>query len=879
MKRIYKSILLVVVLFSVIVAPIFAATYTCAITVTNTGATSYTQYPFILPIDNGYLANQSYITSTGLDVKVNNNGADIPTALATDRTNFSTELASGQSIQPSMTFGNTALTSMPIIMGGSGYASYADNAALEDADNFSHSWIDTYVDTSSGSNKFLLNKSNAITVDAGTSTSGKVTANIYSTLSQDTGSYVQAVYGGAGAYQRSGQKFTIWSAGIIGGISIPVSKTGSPTGTASVTVRSVSDDTLLGTLGTFDVSTVSGASVTVSNPVIVPTAQSIYILVEYSGGNVSNCINLTLVTPSAYANGNAVVYNGAYTDYAGHDLRWTDLSYPVVTTNTTVASGEHDVQVQADGAVLELDIDNPTLVTNGDYGIGDPPTSWTLGGAGATVSQSTAQVKLGTYSAAVTRNGTNAQLYQNKSVAVGVNTYTLGCWVWSSVANSARLRIRFLDGAQEIGALTTEYSLYHTGDSQWQWLSVTTSPVTAIDTVRAVMYVFVDSTAYFDGAKLVLGSTITPTTSGMINTVDISGASIPDNSNAWLLNQNNVNSYISSYTHTVSGTELIKYEPNDLILSGTLYNTGTATFTSGNTDVVGIGTAWTSGMVGGKIRSDVDGVYYDISAVGSATSITLSTAYHHTGGIGQAYRIGYPTSYTTGTVTLTPTSTSVVGAGGATFTATMVGGKIKGDTDGVYYNISGFTDATHITLSTAYSETGGSGLNYTLLYNPTGYLPNLDSSGSYPATITWGANTTGIAISAGSLISSNNPSVTADATSTQVDMAKQNINMGNPTGNDNAQIQKNIFTPWFQPFSQVTNIPLIGFLLFWTTAALIFCVVKVMKYTGSNQFIGGIVLIVGEALLYKIGLFELWAVISSAFIVLAILIFERKPSM
>lgn len=229
-----------------------------------------------------------------------------------------------------------------------------DSASLELGSNFTVRQSG-YVDTSSGDNKFLFNKPNAMTVDAGTSAAGKVTANIYSTLSQDTGSYVQAIYGGA--YTRSGQKFTTWSAGIIGGISIPVSKTGSPTGTASVTVRSVSDDTLLGTLGTFDVSTVTGASVTVSNPVIVPTAQSVYILVEYSGGNASNCINLTLVTPSAYANGNAVVYSGSYSDFPNYDLRWTNLSYPVVTTNATVASGEHDIQVQADGTNLLLDID------------------------------------------------------------------------------------------------------------------------------------------------------------------------------------------------------------------------------------------------------------------------------------------------------------------------------------------------------------------------------------------------------------------------------------------------------------------------------------------------------------------------------------------
>jgi len=69
--------------------------------------------------------------------------------------------------------------------------------------------------------------------------------------------------------------------------------------------------------------------------------------------------------------------------------------------------------------------------------------------------------------------------------------------------------------------------------------------------------------------------------------------------------------------------------------------------------------------------------------------------------------------YTTGTVTATNGSKAIVGAG-TTFTAGMVGRSIKVDSDGFYYKIASFTDASNITLDVEYGGTTGAGEAFTI---------------------------------------------------------------------------------------------------------------------------------------------------------------------
>jgi len=69
------------------------------------------------------------------------------------------------------------------------------------------------------------------------------------------------------------------------------------------------------------------------------------------------------------------------------------------------------------------------------------------------------------------------------------------------------------------------------------------------------------------------------------------------------------------------------------------YTTGTVAVTAAGTTVTGTTTVWTSAMVGRSIKLP-DGQWYDISAVASATSLSIHYPYQGDTASGQSYTIG-----------------------------------------------------------------------------------------------------------------------------------------------------------------------------------------------------------------------------------------------
>ncbi len=112
------------------------------------------------------------------------------------------------------------------------------------------------------------------------------------------------------------------------------------------------------------------------------------------------------------------------------------------------------------------------ILSNGDFevwsaGTGSAPDDWALSGAGAVIAREQINFQTGIYSAKLTYGSATAMLthsvtayslYKNKQVS-------FGCWVKSSVATQARLRI-------DDGVATTDSS-YHTGGGEWEFLTVT----------------------------------------------------------------------------------------------------------------------------------------------------------------------------------------------------------------------------------------------------------------------------------------------------------------------------------------------------------------------------------------------------------------------
>ena len=140
------------------------------------------------------------------------------------------------------------------------------------------------------------------------------------------------------------------------------------------------------------------------------------------------------------------------------------------------------------------------LLENGNFEVGDPPDGWTLIGGGATVSRSSTQAKIGTYSALLTRNGPDCHIYQAYSgyAAYAGRTVTLGCWVYATEAS--RVSIGLGDGEASSNSDT------HTEVAGWEWLTTSLTVDAGASYLRSYLEVFDgDTSAYFDGAILVEG--------------------------------------------------------------------------------------------------------------------------------------------------------------------------------------------------------------------------------------------------------------------------------------------------------------------------------------------------------------------------------------
>lgn len=154
---------------------------------------------------------------------------------------------------------------------------------------------------------------------------------------------------------------------------------------------------------------------------------------------------------------------------------------------------------------LDIKISNDNLLKwsymeDWENGTSSAPTEHTLAGSGATVARESSTVKIGNYSAAVTRSGADATLYHDYS---GYESYqgrkvTFGCWVYATVASRGRISIS--DG------VGSSNSSYHSGGSDWEFLEVTHDVDESATRIRVELQVNTgNTTVYFDGGILCEG--------------------------------------------------------------------------------------------------------------------------------------------------------------------------------------------------------------------------------------------------------------------------------------------------------------------------------------------------------------------------------------
>jgi hypothetical protein len=159
---------------------------------------------------------------------------------------------------------------------------------------------------------------------------------------------------------------------------------------------------------------------------------------------------------------------------------------------------------------LGFDSSNQTnLLRNGDFelwtaGTGVAPDGWSHNAG--TVSRDS-DFKLGSYSIKLVSSvGGAAQEYQNFHSEKGATYWrgrkaTFGCWVKTNTPNKVFIAIYDSAGATN--------SSFHTGSSNWEFLTVTRTIDSGATTATAWLLVDVGTiTAYFDGAILVEGEVI-----------------------------------------------------------------------------------------------------------------------------------------------------------------------------------------------------------------------------------------------------------------------------------------------------------------------------------------------------------------------------------
>lgn len=233
-----------------------------------------------------------------------------------------------------------------------------DAAALELRGNFEIELPELYIDpTRKG---YILNKSGAIALYT---LQGQLFAGINPTSGTKNSYYNQStnmpVYGGI----RRGNYFNDFAMpSIITRGTLYLYKTGSPTGTAYYRIYNAGDGSLLGTIGEIDVTTLTTTPTVNSfdtNGVLVPAGTNIYAVIEFNGGDASNCINTSCHSSSSYGSYAPVTYTAGEWSIGSGTRDITIISYISASTSllTTALTGDHTLKLYADGVNFGIDID------------------------------------------------------------------------------------------------------------------------------------------------------------------------------------------------------------------------------------------------------------------------------------------------------------------------------------------------------------------------------------------------------------------------------------------------------------------------------------------------------------------------------------------
>lgn len=183
---------------------------------------------------------------------------------------------------------------------------------------------------------------------------GSVLHDAY-TITQVAGSGWAVYLGAKAGYYRVGEVLYDFPVSTVTSQTWSIRCTGNPTGTLYTRVRSASGDSILGTLGELDVSTMTPGSqidyVFNSGTAVVSTIQDIRVTAEYTGGDSSNYITFFGATGNVYKGGHYSRFTDSWTDQTGNDFIWSNLTY--------YTSDGYEQVISSAGALSYLTINAP----------------------------------------------------------------------------------------------------------------------------------------------------------------------------------------------------------------------------------------------------------------------------------------------------------------------------------------------------------------------------------------------------------------------------------------------------------------------------------------------------------------------------------------
>lgn len=131
MKRILRGLILGVLIVVLTITPVLAYYYGTLKVIESQG-NSHTQIPVIASINASMLADNGFMTSTGLDTRVlTGDGYPLPHVLADDKVLFVTNLAARETKELIFYMGAVSLSSFPIVVGYNGSFETPDDPDLE----------------------------------------------------------------------------------------------------------------------------------------------------------------------------------------------------------------------------------------------------------------------------------------------------------------------------------------------------------------------------------------------------------------------------------------------------------------------------------------------------------------------------------------------------------------------------------------------------------------------------------------------------------------------------------------------------------------------------------------------------------------------------